>query len=1043
MRTLLKHPKFIIILNVLITIALAIPLKNIKLENSIRDFFPLKHEAYQRLTETEEQFGSMIAIGISLETRRDSIMEEKTLDVIRKITAELEGVENTSDVVSITNIDYISNTDDGIKVAPLLDKGNLEPVTKQDSLTLRERLVNWWRMYDGVIINDNEKGTQISLSVDPNVPSSAQTKALDEVREIVLRNIAGTDLKMKLYGEPVISQDSRQFMLTDLAILIPLVVLVVLISLNASFVTLDGTLLPLLTVLMSTVWSCGLMALLGITFSLVSSVIPVALIACGSAYGIHVMTHYYIAVDDIKRRCAREGREFEKKDHIDAICEGFSNVFLAVMLSALTTVIGFASLVTSPIRPLFSFAIFTALGIAFSLWLSMSIIPAILSLKNLNTIGKRTKLMEKLIDHAKNRLENRRKKSGRDSQDASSTLYAIYSFFCGTTPRLIVSSLVIIALSIFGLLKLDIDTALVNYFPETSRLRQDLNYVNDNFAGTNSVYLLFKSPASTAKSKSAALYKEAAELKEKAEKDGKEVDAATQEKINNLLEEAGKLALDALTLPNMTNTEALHQIDVMEKWLTDNYKIVGKAVSYTDSIKKINQVWNAPMLRAQDDIVAASESQTDTFGDFDFSEGENATDFGFENDFGFPEEFSETEKTNTPSYLTDPNEAYRNMLNKSVTTNDVLKLFYDSYVHDLYDGNLDTYIEALQIETNYNGMAFYEIPTDPAKYMHDSPEDLAAIVSNYTLLLGDGMKRFIDDIVNYNPTVVRMQVQIHTHSTSLVGKMLKDVEEYAKNNLPEGYYMEATGQGEMEYVMTNLVVSSQLSSLLLSLALVIVIIAISFRSLLAGFIGAIPLAFTIILNYMVMGIFGIKLDLITSIIASVAIGVGIDYTIHFMTEFRALRQESNDLKEVTKGTFKSSGMGIITNALAVGLGFLVLCLSRFVVLRYIGILVAIVMFTSSVLSMTIIPGIFNVIDPNFLHKGKPKAWEEEDPQKVANRRLITYIREMAHIDAIQRKVGMAIEIPVEVISAIKAKLGGDIPDEELHETYEQALSDRD
>ena len=100
MRTLLKHPKFIIILNVLITIALAIPLKNIKLENSIRDFFPLKHEAYQRLTETEEQFGSMIAIGISLETRRDSIMDEKNLDVIRKITAELEGVENTSDVIS-------------------------------------------------------------------------------------------------------------------------------------------------------------------------------------------------------------------------------------------------------------------------------------------------------------------------------------------------------------------------------------------------------------------------------------------------------------------------------------------------------------------------------------------------------------------------------------------------------------------------------------------------------------------------------------------------------------------------------------------------------------------------------------------------------------------------------------------------------------------------------------------------------------------------------------------------------------------------------
>ena len=174
MRTLLKHPKLIIILNVLITIALAIPLKNIKLENSIRDFFPLKHEAYKRLTDTEAQFGSMISIGVSLKTTRKSIMEKENLDIIRKITTELEGVENTSNVVSMTNIDYISNTDDGIKVAPILDKSDLEPITKKDSLTVQERLVSWWRMYDDVIINDDGTATQIALSVDPTVPSSAQ-----------------------------------------------------------------------------------------------------------------------------------------------------------------------------------------------------------------------------------------------------------------------------------------------------------------------------------------------------------------------------------------------------------------------------------------------------------------------------------------------------------------------------------------------------------------------------------------------------------------------------------------------------------------------------------------------------------------------------------------------------------------------------------------------------------------------------------------------------------------------------------------------------
>ena len=127
-----------------------------------------------------------------------------------------------------------------------------------------------------------------------------------------------------------------------------------------------------------------------------------------------------------------------------------------------------------------------------------------------------------------------------------------------------------------------------------------------------------------------------------------------------------------------------------------------------------------------------------------------------------------------------------------------------------------------------------------------------------------------------------------------------------------------------------------------------------------------PLFFSILLNYMAMGIFNIHLDLFTSLIASIAVGVGIDYTIHFMTNYRKERQKSSDLEEVTIRTMQKSGKGIFINALSVGLGFMVLIFSRFVVLRYIGILAAWVMFTSSVLAMTIIPGLLNIFDFKFM-----------------------------------------------------------------------------
>lgn len=682
------------------------------------------------------------------------------------------------------------------------------------------------------------------------------------------------------------------------------------------------------------------MALTGGTFSIVASVIPVALIACGSAYGIHVMTHYYIAVDKIKAQCEKEKREFTIEDHKKAIVEGLGNVSLSVVLS----------------------------------------------LKSLESIGKRAKLMEKVIEQTKKKISKQHRNT-EESHSVSNTLYSIYTFFCGTRPRLAVSSLVLLLISGIGI----------------------------------------------AKEKGEKIYKKAEALEEEAKKSGKEIKRSKKEKIDRLYAQANHYLGQVNTLPDMTNPEALQEIDLMEEWLNENYKEIGKAITYTDSLKKINQVWNSPSASAPES--SGSESSSSSADDFGFG----ADDFGFgdiASDFDFGDTATTQEVSKPARPFEDPNAKHRENLAKQMTAEDVQKLIKDAFAHSSWElKSIDDLVEAIHREMNFNGWAYYEIPNLPEKYMVDSEADLASIISNYNILLGDSIKLFADDLTSYHPKVIRMQVQLHTHSTQVVGKMLKEIEEYAKANLPEGYVMEATGQGEMEFVMTNLVVSSQLSSLLMSLILVILIIAISFKSLIAGLIGAIPLAFTIILNYMMMGFLGIKLDLITSIIASVAIGVGIDYTIHFMTEYRELRKNCTNLAQITQDTFKSNGMGIITNALAVGLGFLVLCLSRFVVLRYIGILIAIVMFTSSMLAMTIIPGIFNAFDPDFLHKGKPKAWFNKDTQDDDNREVIAYVKALARVDSMEHEKGTPIAVPEDLIREIAKKHGANIDEKLLFDTY--------
>ena len=252
LKKVLKHPKLILAVSIVITVLLAIPLSTIRVESSIRQFFPQKHEAYQRLNRTEEEFGSMISIGVSLETPGESILTKEYVEIIRNITYELENVPETSNIQSLVNIDYIEGDNGTINVCPILESDITSPVTDDDLNLIKERLAAWEDMYDLVVISKDGKATQLALNVNPKAELAVQQQSLREIRSIVLKNIEGTDLKVKIYGDPVISEDAKAFLISDLAVLIPLVVLVVLISLYFSFSSLDGTILPLITVLMST-----------------------------------------------------------------------------------------------------------------------------------------------------------------------------------------------------------------------------------------------------------------------------------------------------------------------------------------------------------------------------------------------------------------------------------------------------------------------------------------------------------------------------------------------------------------------------------------------------------------------------------------------------------------------------------------------------------------------------------------------------------------------------------------------------------------------
>jgi predicted RND superfamily exporter protein len=214
------------------------------------------------------------------------------------------------------------------------------------------------------------------------------------------------------------------------------------------------------------------------------------------------------------------------------------------------------------------------------------------------------------------------------------------------------------------------------------------------------------------------------------------------------------------------------------------------------------------------------------------------------------------------------------------------------------------------------------------------------------------------------------------------GRALNEIRRFVKANFPSDVNVTIGGSAMVESSLNREVVQSQVISVVFSLIMVFIIIAVSNKSIVGGFIGIVPLSISILLNFAVMGFLGIKLNIGTSMIASLAVGIGIDYTIHYMEAFKRevaalgitdlslLSRNPHDKREFLGKTFAVSGKAIIINAVSVGVGFFVLVLSRFNMLCDFGLLIALTMGTSALVSLTVIPALLLAIKPGFIYQNR-------------------------------------------------------------------------
>jgi predicted RND superfamily exporter protein len=257
---------------------------------------------------------------------------------------------------------------------------------------------------------------------------------------------------------------------------------------------------------------------------------------------------------------------------------------------------------------------------------------------------------------------------------------------------------------------------------------------------------------------------------------------------------------------------------------------------------------------------------------------------------------------------------------------------------------------------------------DPAEEWYDKiPDDRNAVAQYFELYSMSGDPDDFEKMVDFPYEHALLTARLNTASTKKMDHVIDRVGQRTDGD-PDVALI--GGFGSILSELAHKVVDGQLLSLGLAIVVIGILLMILFRSFVAGLISAIPLAISITTLFGLMGIFRIELNVATAMLSSIMIGVGVDYTIHYLWRFREERQNGLNPQDAAKKTLTTTGRGIVFNALSVIVGFIVLFTSSFIPVRFFGFLVVVSISSCLMGALILIPALCLVLKPKFL---EPKS----------------------------------------------------------------------
>ncbi len=260
----------------------------------------------------------------------------------------------------------------------------------------------------------------------------------------------------------------------------------------------------------------------------------------------------------------------------------------------------------------------------------------------------------------------------------------------------------------------------------------------------------------------------------------------------------------------------------------------------------------------------------------------------------------------------------------------------------------------------------------PDAYRLPASRDL---VAQYLFLYSNsGEPQDFDTYVDNSYRKANIQVFLKTDDSVALAEIVAKTQAYAGSVFPPGVRVQIGGGVISSLALSEEMIRCKALNILQILGAVFLISAVIFRSVLAGLLILVPLVATVFVNFGVMGLIGIPLNIPTSLVSAMAVGIGADYAIYLT--FRMREELRSGVAEAVgmRTAFLSAGKAAIFVSSAVAGGFGVLVFSwGFNMHVWMGFLIALAMLVSTFSTLTVFASLIFTLRPKFIFPSEPVA----------------------------------------------------------------------